>query len=259
VIVAQISDPHVSTPGARIFGGYAPEPALERTIAAVAGLGRRPDLVLFTGDLTENGTAEEYAHFRTLVADLGLPAAAIPGNHDRRAAFEAGLAGSGIATGALPFLQLELEAGPLRLIGLDTLAEEGGAAGLLCRERLEWVAARLAEAPERPTLIFMHHPPFATGIAAMDAIGCANGDLLAAIVRRHPQVLGVTCGHVHRAVATVWAGRAATVAPAVAWEVPPNFSHNGPTGLVPQAPGFLLHLWTPEAGLVTHAEVLAQA
>ncbi len=30
-------------------------------------------------------------------------------------------------------------------------------------ERLAWLDAKLALAPDRPTLIFMHHPPFRTG------------------------------------------------------------------------------------------------
>ena len=60
------------------------------------------------------------------------------------------------------------------------------AEGYLCAERLAWLEQRLAEAPERPTLIFMHHPPFLTGLAPLDTIGLTNADMLGAVIARHP-------------------------------------------------------------------------
>ena len=41
----------------------------------------------------------------------------------------------------------------------------GEAGGALCEDRLRWIDRALAAAPGRPTLVLMHHPPFATGIA----------------------------------------------------------------------------------------------
>jgi 3',5'-cyclic AMP phosphodiesterase CpdA len=256
LLIAQISDPHLSTAGAVLFGGYAPDLAFADVLARVAGLTPRPDFVWLTGDLVENGTAAEYANLQARLAGFELPLAAIPGNHDRRAAFAAGLAGSGIRIGTEPFLQVVVDDHPLRMIGLDTLIE-GQAAGMLCRQRLGWVAARLAEAPGRPTLIFMHHPPFRTGIRFSDASGCAGADALSEIVGEHQNVLMVSCGHVHRAVRTTWAGIAAGICPAVCWAVPLDLSPEGRPRLEPQRPGFQLHLWNGD-GLVTHTEYLAE-
>jgi 3',5'-cyclic AMP phosphodiesterase CpdA len=253
LLIAQISDPHLSTPGAELYGGYAPDLAFADVLARVASL--RPDFVWLTGDLVENGTPGEYANLRARLAGFGLPTAAVPGNHDRRGALAAELAGSGVRVGAGRFLQLAVEEHPLRMIGLDTL-EEGEAAGALCPERLDWVAARLAEAPGRPTLIFMHHPPFRTGIGFSDATRCAGGETLAALVAAHGNVLMVSCGHVHRTIATTWAGTVAGVCPAVAWAVPLDLAPHAPPRLEPQRPGFQLHLWTGDA-LVTHTEYLA--
>ena len=94
-------------------------------------------------------------------------------------------------------MQYVVEGHPVRLIALDTLVP-GQVGGLLCAERLIWLAARLEEAPARPTLIFMHHPPFVTGLQAMDAMGLEGKEELAAVIRRHPQVERLVCGHVHR-------------------------------------------------------------
>jgi 3',5'-cyclic AMP phosphodiesterase CpdA len=149
-----------------------------------------------------------------------------------------------------------LEDLPVRVIGLDTV-DEGSAAGMLCPDRLDWVAARLSEDDGRPVLIFMHHPPFHTGIRFSDATACANGDRLAVLVATHGRVLRVACGHVHRAVDTAWAGTVAGICPGVAWQVPLDLSPGGRPRLVRQRPGFQLHLWTPGQGLVTHTEYLA--
>ena len=256
MIIAQISDPHVSIPGALLYGGFDPAAALRAVLARLESLVPAPDLVLFSGDLVEWGKPEEYAHFCEILAGFPLPCAAIPGNHDRRDAFRGGLVGSGIRIGSDPsYACLAIDDLPLRVIGLDTLGLEGEPGGALDDGRLAWLERRLDEARGRPTLIFMHHPPFPTGIGAMDIWGLARPERLATIVSRHPEILRVSCGHVHRAVETVWAGVRAGVCPAVAWQVP-LFPPKARRGLAPQAPAFQLHLWTEATGLVTHTEVL---
>lgn len=243
--IAQISDPHLG--GAA--GPRDPAARLAAVMARIAALDPAPDRVIFTGDLAETAAPEEYAAFRAAVAGCRLPMAAIPGNHDRRAAFVAGLAGSGVATGAPPFLQLALDAGPLRLLCLDTL-DEGLASGLLCAVRLAWLATALA-ADDRPVLVFMHHPPFRVGQPHADASNCRDGDRLAALAAG--RLAGVACGHVHLAVDGAWAGAPASVCPAVSWEAALDTPLDRPFRLVPQRPGFRLHDWRPELGLVSTA------
>jgi len=255
MILAQISDPHLSLPGARLFGGYDADTAFSAVLARVAGFDPRPDIVLLTGDLTENGTPEEYANFKRLVAGIDLPMVAIPGNHDRRAAFAAALAPTGIAIGSAPWFHLTIEGWPLRLIGLDSLGNDGESRGVLCSERLEWLAERLAE-NDGPTLVFLHHQPFATGIPFVDANVCLNGASLGNLIAAHPDVVGVLCGHVHRPVQRTWANTIGMICPGVAWQVPLDISPTGRPRLEPQNPGWALHFWTSEEGLVSHTEYL---
>lgn len=255
MIVAQITDPHISLPGALLFGGYDPAAALSAVIARVNRLRPLPDFVIFTGDLTETGTSQEYESFLNNIKYLHIPCAAIPGNHDRRDTFQKILRPSRVQIGADPsWLHLVIEGFPLRLIGLDTLGLEGDPGGQLDTQRLNWLTRRLAETPDHPTLLFSHHPPFATGIAGMDAWGLADPDRLAAILTPNHSVLRLCCGHVHRAVETTWAGKPAGICPSVAWAMP--LLDPGTPALIRQAPGFQLHRWTPETGLVTHTEFL---
>ena len=69
----------------------------------------------------------------------------------------------------------------MRFLALDTL-KEGAKTGELCERRLAWLADRLAEAPDRPTVILMHHPPFKTGVPFMDGQEFEGADAFAELV-----------------------------------------------------------------------------
>lgn len=249
--IAQITDIHMIA-GPPEPGGYDPGAALAAVLEALAPL--RPDILLLTGDIAANGRPAEYARVRDAVAALGVPALAVPGNHDVGTAFRDGLASATIRIGEGPGLWLEAD-GPVRLIGLDTLAPDGAAAGVLGEAQLAWVADRLALDDPRPILVFMHHPPFSVGLA-MDWTRVAEGNQLGALVMAHPRVLGVTCGHLHRAARLAWAGTIGGVSPSVAWEIPLDMPTDAVPVLVPSDPAFQLHVLHPELGLVTHSQTV---
>jgi 3',5'-cyclic AMP phosphodiesterase CpdA len=145
----------------------------------------------------------------------------------------------------------------VRLIGLDsTIPGETG--GTLCAARLAWLAATLDAAPARPTVLFLHHPPFATGIAHMDRIGLADAAPFAALVRRHPQVERVLAGHLHRPIQARWAGTVASTAPAPCHQVVLDLTRDGPAAFVMEPPGYQLHLWRPDSGLISHTVTLGR-
>ena len=85
----------------------------------------------------------------------------------------------------------------------------------------------------------------------MDWSKLRDADALAAVIRAHPEVERVLCGHVHRAVQTRFAGTIAQIAPGIAHQVKLVLGEGrGPWRMEP--PGFLLHRWTADDGLVTH-------
>ncbi len=252
MIVAQITDLHIRPPGKIAYGRVDTNTMLRAAVAALEGLSRKPDLVIATGDLTDCGLAEEYEVLRDLLAPLSMPVYLVPGNHDRRAEMYVEFAADGYLNNNDGFLHYTAEDRPLRLIGLDTVVP-GHGHGEMCAARLAWLADRLAEAPQTPTLIFMHHPPFRTGLVDMDNINCRNGDAMASLVAKYPNVERVVCGHHHRPITTRWAGTIGSVAPSTAHQVTLDLAEQGdPASFSMEPPGFHLHLWTPEAGLVTH-------
>jgi len=232
-----------------VAGGYDAVAALAAVVEAAVAM--RPDLLILTGDLANDGLAEEYRLVRRAIAGFPALILAVPGNHDRRDAFAAGMAGAGIvAAGGRRAIVHEAER--VRLIGLDTLVE-GADSGMIGEAQLAQVAETLARDDPRPVLVFLHHPPFEIGLP-LDWTRCSDGAALGRLLLGHPRVLGVTCGHVHRQARVAWAGATGGVCPSVAWEIPLELAANGVPCLVPQSPAFQLHVVDPVLGLVSHTQ-----
>jgi 3',5'-cyclic-AMP phosphodiesterase len=254
MLIAQISDMHVKADGELLYRRIDTAGYLERAVTHVNALDPRPDLVIATGDLVEGGKPEEYARLKRLLAPLAMPVHLIPGNHDARDALREVFPDHAYLprTG---FLQYTIEDQPVRLIALDTLVP-GKGYGALCAERLDWLEARLAES-DRPTILFMHHPPFDCGIDAFDGMKLnEGGEQLSALVRRHDNVERVMCGHVHRPIQVRWAGTMASIAPSTAHQATLDLHDKAPLSMTMEPPGLALHLWRPGIGLVTHVSYI---
>jgi 3',5'-cyclic AMP phosphodiesterase CpdA len=250
VLIAQISDLHIKRPGETAYGIVDTAAALGRCVAHLNAMQPQPDFVVISGDLVDGGTPEEYAHLKTLLAPLRAPFAAIPGNHDARAAMRAAFPGQPYArpTGAT---NLRIAAGGLDLVLLDSLVP-GKPHGLLEAETLAWLDRTLASG-DRPALLFLHHPPFRTGIEHMDVQNLQNADELAPLVRRHSRIRLIAAGHVHRATLAQFAGVPATICPAPNHAVVLDLDASLVPSFALEPPAFHLHAWFAErGGLVTH-------
>ena len=188
-LVAQLSDLHIKAAGRLSYRVVDTAGMLRDCIAHLLAQPQRPDVAVFTGDLTDFGRPEEYAVLRELIAPLAMPVYLVPGNHDEREALCAAFPDHAYLRQMSGFVQYAIDGHPLRIVALDTLVP-GEGRGELCDVRLAWLDARLAEAPERPTLVLMHHPPFTTHIGHMDKQGLSGASALAAVIRRQDQMLG---------------------------------------------------------------------
>ncbi|HWB52390.1 MAG TPA: phosphodiesterase [Stellaceae bacterium] len=267
MLVAQITDMHVLAEGKLFHSPRRAIPAdaapgwsfidtaacLQRAIAALNKLAPRPDMLVVTGDLTDHGGAEEYANLRQILAAAAMPVYVIPGNHDTREGVRATFAADGYLPAA-GFLHYVVEGWPLRIVALDTHVP-GFHHGELCAERLDWLDRTLAGAPDRPTLVMMHHPPFPTGIEHMDVHALRHPEAFAAVVRRHPQIERILCGHLHRTIDHRFAGTIAGTAPATAHQLVLDMTPGAPAEFTFEPPGYQLHFWREGIGLVTHTAV----
>lgn len=251
MIVCQLSDMHLKTDGRLAYGVVDTAVLLRRCIAQILKLPQRPDAVVMTGDLVDAGKPAEYELLRELIAPLKMPVYLIPGNHDEREALRAAFADHAYLNQFTPFIQYAIEEHDLRIVAADTVIP-GADGGELCAQRLEWLALTLATARERPTLLLMHHPPFATQIAFMDEIGLSNAEALAPIVAKNPQIERILCGHLHRPIQARFAGTLACTAPSTAHQVTANLAPDAPGTFMLEPPAFYLHAWRAGEPLVTH-------
>ena len=233
-LLVQLSDPHI---GATWAGGD-PVARLRAAVESVRRLPDALDAVLMSGDLADNAADGEYELVRELLAQLGAPVYVLPGNHDDRDTLRRHFDLPG-AVGTP--VQYAVELGPLRLVVLDS-TRPGEDRGELDPGRLRWLDAELAVAPDRPTLLALHHPPVSTGITAWDEIGLPVADrrALAEVLHRHPQVRRIIAGHVHRTMTAELAGRAVLAVPSTYVQTRLSFNSDE-IETAAEPPGFAVH------------------
>ncbi len=250
----QLSDLHLRAGS----DGDGPAARLEHAVRRVAALRPAPEAVLLSGDVADEPSHEVYDRAHELLEPLGLPLYAIPGNHDDRDLLRARFGPDAAPTGAP--VAFAADCGPLRLVACDSTVP-GSDAGALGPARLGWLDRTLGAQPDSPTLLALHHPPVLTGVRSMDLIALAREDRVAleALLGCHPHVRAVTCGHVHTAMSTSFAGRPLLICPSTnsAVELDLRPREDVPFTERAQPLGFAVHLIV-DGRLVSHVQPLRE-
>ena len=138
MLICQISDTHIKANRRLVYTRVDTASALERCVAEVLRLPQRPDIVLFTGDVGDLGTPEEYALVRELLAPVRMPIYLIPGNHDSREHLRTSFPEHAYMQQCGKFIQYAIDDYP---VPIEVVAE---------------VTAPLAAAGPRPLVLFLH-------------------------------------------------------------------------------------------------------
>lgn len=254
MLMAQITDIHL---------GFDPDnPAefnrkrLDQAIKTICDMKPQPDFLLATGDLVDRGDQESYRRLESALSAVPFPVYMCLGNHDLRAPFSSQFPDVPTVDG---FVQYEVDTPELRLLFLDTL-EEGRHGGAFCEVRARWLADRLAENKDKPTILILHHPPVESGIDWMNTHPDEPWvSRLADTVAGHPNVKGMITGHLHRNISTWWRDISlaicASTAPQVALDLNPiDPDHpDGRNMIVADPPSIALHYWNGRQ-LISHFE-----
>ena len=124
----QVTDIHVGPVGGSARHLVDTAGLLELALDQVEAAGIRPAALLLTGDLTDDGTVEQYRRLRAVLAPVlartGVPLVALMGNHDDRAVLREHLLGEPASSGPLDSVHW-----------FDGLPEAGRAAGPARRAR----------------------------------------------------------------------------------------------------------------------------
>ena len=250
MLIAQISDTHILASASELPAAQLRADCLRRCIADINQ--QHPDVVIFTGDTVQHGQPEEYARLRELLAPLQAPLYLIPGNRDANEAMRAAFNDKTYLPANRDFLHYTVEDYPVRLVALDSTLS-GERKGRFCPERQAWLDAVLSEQPNRPTLLFIHHPPFDVGDHYIDGYRRPEeASALSDIVSRHPQVVGMLCGHVHCPVERQWAGTSARIMPSIAVDVRKGVDETEAR----EQPIYMLHRFSEDTGFVSEARMV---
>lgn len=243
-VIAQISDTHV-----RADDGGAAARQLRRAMAQAKDY--KADVILLTGDLVNDERADEYAVLAETIAHPPAPLYLMPGNHDDRTRLRATFPQHAYLP-ADGFLSFAVDEFPIRIVAIDQIVP-GETHGLITAAGAEWLDRTLAAAPEKPTLVALHHPPFLTHDLLFDNIGLLDTELFTNVIARHRQVLRIICGHHHRVAFGQVAHAPVIVAPSTSWvyglAMLPGQQIAPKTG---EEPGWMLHAWTPSGGFASH-------
>ncbi|QMV64133.1 3',5'-cyclic-AMP phosphodiesterase [Pseudomonas berkeleyensis] len=190
VLLVQLSDSHLFAEADGKLLGMDTRDSLQRVIERVLQEQPQIDLILATGDLSQDGSEASYQRFRQLISGIGAPSRWLAGNHDETPPMQSACKGS-------PLLEPVIDLGAWRIVMLDS-SIPGAVPGFLADNQLELLERALSEAPQRHHLICLHHHPVSIGCKWMEPIGLRNADVLFAILGRHPQARAVLWGHIHQ-------------------------------------------------------------
>ncbi len=254
MLIAQITDSHIVPKGSHWEDHPSTEIdlRLSRAIAFLKDLTPRPDAVIVTGDIVDAGDGESYRYFRELIRPLSIPLYVIPGNHDVRDEMRRNF----IDHSYLPaqgLLNYAIEDFPVRLIGLDTHVE-GEDFGSVSEETVLWLDATLQKVPQKPALLFMHHPPAKVGAKVFDEqYICRCDPRFEGLVRKTESLLGIVAGHYHHLFVSSFGGKPCFTAPSLApthYVVHPDDPR--PIALELDDPAISLHRWMGGDAFGTH-------
>ncbi|MGH8436130.1 MAG: 3',5'-cyclic-AMP phosphodiesterase [Pseudomonas sp.] len=190
VLLVQLSDSHLFAGAHGKLLGMDTQDSLQRVIERVLEEQPRIDLILASGDLSQDGSLESYVRFRQLTSVISAAARWFPGNHDELPAMRSACVDSDL-------LEPVVDIGSWRITLLDS-SIPGAVPGYLDEQQLNLLVRALSEAPDRHHLICFHHHPVSIGCRWMEPIGLRNPEELFAVLDRFPQVRALLWGHIHQ-------------------------------------------------------------
>ncbi len=209
--IVQISDAHISDREDTSYKMLSSSKDLLKdavnTVNSIAGL----DFVMFTGDMVDSATTDNYKNFFTILSNLDYPSLNAFGNHDSAVC---------IADSAECTLGLKIEEvldfikkcnrnymfnntyyaftpkTDFRIVVLDTvIRNEVTSNGYLSDEQLEFLDNELNQNQDKVVVIFQHHPPIEP--FKSDDHSIINADKYLQIVKKYKNPIFILSGHYH--------------------------------------------------------------
>ncbi len=214
--ILQITDTHLFAGKNETLLGVNTWASFDAVLQAISACQEPYDLIVATGDLAQDHTVEAYQHFAEGIARLPAPCVWLPGNHDFQPTMFSTLAESQIAD------EKHVLVGDCWQVVLLDSQVFGVPYGELSDYQLEWLEKTLAIAPERHTLVLLHHHPLPSGCTWLDQHSLRNSHMLEAVLKRYPLATTLLCGHIHQDLDLEWNGRRLLATPSTCVQFKPH-------------------------------------
>ena len=199
-----ITDIHLRSEGEHLNGGV-PSERLDACLNDITRWHPDTSFAVISGDLSEFAEKSSYQFLKSRLEGLPFPCFLMIGNHDERAAFLSVFEDH--PQDQRGFIQHRHETEEKVFLFLDTTKDGANAHdGQLCEKRLEWLKAQLIDAGDKPTYLFVHHPPFDIGIPWIDEIKLVEVEDFSQALSHGRNIKHIFFGHVHRMTYVNWRG-----------------------------------------------------
>ncbi|WP_111498237.1 3',5'-cyclic-AMP phosphodiesterase [Marinobacter bohaiensis] len=239
--VLQVTDPHLMDDPDGVLLGIKTSESLQAVLDLIDRAEDAPDLVLASGDISQDGSEGSYRQFQAIMARFACPVIWMAGNHDDAAVMAKVIAGTDAA-------QRRIMAGGWQIVCLDS-SVPGHVHGEIAPQELAFLRDCLDDAPDTPTLVVFHHHPVDIGCPWMERIGLVNRAELRVAIAGHAQVRGLLWGHVHQEWDDQRDGMRLMATPSTCIQFEPGSTD---FSLDDRAPGYRWLELYPDGGLVSH-------
>jgi Icc protein len=191
VKLVQITDCHIFSATGDCLRGVNTRRSFEAVSKAVIDNSEHLDLLLVTGDLSQDGSAESYAYLAEKFDAMGTATFWLPGNHDEIDVLREQFIGQKIHAAKQVLIA------DWQIVLLDSTIR-GEVHGRVSETQLEFLDHCLRAHPEKHALVCLHHQALDTGSLWIDQKGLHDSDQFRENIARHDNVRGVLWGHVHQ-------------------------------------------------------------
>lgn len=189
--IIQISDMHLFADTDSVLLGIKTQDSLQAVLDLLQQEAERMDLIILSGDLSQDGSDTSYIRLATMIKKFNVPVYCVPGNHDN----------SKIMSHIYPLETISnlrhIILKNWHLILLDS-QKPGSVEGYLNPSQLSYLRQCLQAYPEHEAIVVLHHHPLSLGSLWLDNLGLKNADEFWNIVSQYPKMNTILFGHVHQ-------------------------------------------------------------
>jgi len=189
--IIQITDPHIFKQENGCLLGLHTRRSLKAILEDIQQKDIEADLILATGDISQDQSEESYHYFSETMNELQIPICWIPGNHDD--VYQ--MAESLDAEYFSPAKKINI--GDWQIVLLDS-SLTGQVYGRLGREQKVFLKKSIQSQKSKYMLPVLHHHPVDIQCQWLDPLGLEDADDLFEILDSCSAVRGLLWGHIHQ-------------------------------------------------------------